>query len=295
MRSRSTGCTVWRDDFDRRVAPRDLDQCRRIEQAVGEILDLIGKRRREQQVLPLPGQEGENPLDVADEAHVEHPVGFVEDEDLDPRQIEVALALVVEQAAGRGDEDVDAALQLRGLRADADAAEHDHRRLLRVLAVHANAFLDLRRELARGREDQRADRLFRGSRRVRGCRGRRSEPLQHRQHEAGGLAGAGLRAGEQIAAGEHRGDRLQLNRGGLRVAVFGHGAHERVGQAERGKGHDDFRKTIGLSPLEGASRRQTRGGGASELTAAGGLDELPRERIIAGPVRPNRRERPPRW
>ena len=63
---------------------------------------------------------------------------------------------------GRGDEDVDSALQLRGLRADADAAEDHHRRLLRVLAVDANAFLDLRRELARRREDQRADRLLRG-------------------------------------------------------------------------------------------------------------------------------------
>ena len=42
-----------------------------------------------------------------------------------------------------------------------------------------------------------------------------------------------------------------------------------------------FEKTIGLSPRKGASRRQTRGGGASELTAAGGLDGLPRGRIIA--------------
>jgi hypothetical protein len=117
---RSTGCTGLRDDLDRRVAPRDLDQAPgRSSSVVGEILDLVGERRREQQVLPFAGQQCEDPLDVADEAHVEHPVGLVQHQDLDPRKIEVALALMVEQAAWSRDQDVDAALQLRGLRADA--------------------------------------------------------------------------------------------------------------------------------------------------------------------------------
>ena len=69
-------------------------------------------------------QQREHALDVADEAHVEHAVGFVEHEDLDVREVDGALAVMVEQAARRRDEDVDAALQLRDLRADADAAEH---------------------------------------------------------------------------------------------------------------------------------------------------------------------------
>ena len=91
--------------------------------AVGERLDLVGERRREQQVLPALRQQREDALDVADEAHVEHPVRLVEHEDLDVAQVDGALALVVEQAAGRGDEDVDAALELRDLRVDADAAD----------------------------------------------------------------------------------------------------------------------------------------------------------------------------
>ena len=41
-------------------------------------------------------------------------------------EVERALAVVVEQAAGRGDEDVDAAAQLVDLRLHADAAEHHH-------------------------------------------------------------------------------------------------------------------------------------------------------------------------
>ena len=51
----------------------------------------------------------EDLLDVVDEAHVEHAVGFVEHEDLDVAQVERALLLQVEQAAGGGDQDVDAA------------------------------------------------------------------------------------------------------------------------------------------------------------------------------------------
>ena len=41
---------------------------------------------------------------------------------------------------------------------------------------------------------------------------------EHRQHEGRGLAGAGLRDAEHVAAREHVGDRLFLDRGGGRVA-----------------------------------------------------------------------------
>ena len=50
--------------------------------------DLVREGRREEQVLALR-QQREDLLDVANEAHVEHAVGFVEDQDLDARQIEV--------------------------------------------------------------------------------------------------------------------------------------------------------------------------------------------------------------
>ena len=96
------------DDLDRRVAAGDLDHRRRVEQRVGERLDLVGERRREQQVLPPLGQLREDALDVADEAHVEHPVGLVQHQDLDVRQVDGALLVMVEQPARRGDQDVDA-------------------------------------------------------------------------------------------------------------------------------------------------------------------------------------------
>jgi hypothetical protein len=58
------------------------------------------------------------------------------------------------------------------------------------------------------------------------------EQLQHRQGEAGGLAGAGLRGGEKIAAGENDGDGLRLDGGGLGVALLGDSAEQLGGKAE---------------------------------------------------------------
>ena len=149
---------LLRDRFRGLVAARDLDQHRRIQETVGDRLDLVAEGRRKQQALLFRRQHREHLLDVVDEAHVEHAIGLVEHEDLDVREVERALAVVVEEPPRRGDEDVDAAAQLVDLRLHADAAEHHHAGELGVLAVGANAFLDLRRELARRREDEGADR-----------------------------------------------------------------------------------------------------------------------------------------
>ena len=56
-----------------------------------------------------------------------------------------------------------------------------------------------------------------------GCR----EPLQHRQREAGRLAGAGLRTGHDVAPFEHDGNDAFLNGGGLGVALFRNGTQQR--------------------------------------------------------------------
>ena len=93
------------------VARRDLDGRGVAEEPARERADVVGERGREQQVLPLRRQDVEDLADVADEAHVEHAIGLVEDEDLDRREVDGALAEVVEQAAGRGDDDIGAAAE----------------------------------------------------------------------------------------------------------------------------------------------------------------------------------------
>jgi hypothetical protein len=52
------------------------------------------------------------------------------------------------------------------------------------------------------------------------------EALQHRQGEPRRLAGAGLRGGEKIAAGENDGNGLRLDRRGLGIALLGDGAEQ---------------------------------------------------------------------
>src|SRR6266498_4016323 len=53
-----------------------------------ELADLAVERRREEHRLTVPGHPPHDPIDLRLEAHVEHPVGLVEDEDLDAREIE---------------------------------------------------------------------------------------------------------------------------------------------------------------------------------------------------------------
>jgi hypothetical protein len=49
------------------------------------------------------------------------------------------------------------------------------------------------------------------------------EDVEHGQHEGGGLAGAGLGAGQQVVSFEHRGNGLGLDGGGGFVALLVHG------------------------------------------------------------------------
>ena len=55
------------------------------------------------------GEQRDDLLDVGQEAHVEHPVRLVEDEDLDLPEVGDLLADEVEQPARRRDEDLDPA------------------------------------------------------------------------------------------------------------------------------------------------------------------------------------------
>ena len=63
------------------------------------------------------------------------------------------------------------------------------------------------------------------------------ENVDHRQHEAGGLAGAGLRDRDQIAHHQHGRDRLGLDRRGRVIALGGYRLDKFGREAEIGKGH----------------------------------------------------------
>src|SRR5258708_19885030 len=123
-----------------------------------------------------------------DEAHVEHPVGLVEHEDLKLVEPDMTLVHQVEEASGRGDQDVDAAGEGIDLRLLADAAIDEGLAQTKMLAIDAKAVGDLDCQFARRGEDE-AARTARAGRAL--CRGPVApEPPHHRQPEAPRLARA---------------------------------------------------------------------------------------------------------
>ncbi len=222
------------DGFRHLVAARDLDQLRRLEHGVGELLDLVREGGGKQQALARRRQQLEDALDVGDETHVEHAVGFVEDEELDEVEAHGLLFDVVEQPAGGRDDDFAAFLEFGDLRAHVDAAVNADRAQREVLAVGLDRFLDLHRQFARRREDQGAHRMAR--RRGRAV-GMARQLVQQRQGEARRLAGAGLGAAHDVASGEDDGNGLGLDRGGFGVAGIMHGPEDFGRQPEVGEFH----------------------------------------------------------
>ena len=185
---------------------RHADMDRIVAILAHQLLDRLRHGGAEKQRLALVRHQFADLAQRVNEAKVEHLVGLVEDEDFDVAELERLLVDQVEQPARRRDEDIGAAMQLVAVLADRGAAddrmdlEPGHR------AVILRRLGDLPGQLARRRKHQHAARLER--RAVVGF----AQAIDGRQHEGCGLAGPGLRDAEQVAALEHRRDRLRLDR-----------------------------------------------------------------------------------
>ena len=184
----------------------------------GRVLEELGRQAgnlgrhggREEQGLPTRRGQFEDALNVGDEAHVEHAVGFVDDHDLDAVQHDLAAFEQVQQAARRGDQDVDALVQQRDLVAHGDAADQQGPAQLGALGVFLERGGNLVGQFpGRGQNE--------GARHPR-LGPARSQPVDHRQGEGGGLAGAGLGDTEHVAAGKCHGNCRGLDGGCRGVA-----------------------------------------------------------------------------
>ena len=144
----------------------------------------------------------EDAPDVGQEAHVEHPVRFVEHEVLECIELCVGRAHVIEQPARRRDDHVDASAERVLLRTHPHPAVDGCPGERGVNGKRIEVFEDLRRELPRRREHQRARDAARPS----------NEAVKDRQQERRRLAAARLRAREQIASLQGGRNRLLLNR-----------------------------------------------------------------------------------
>ena len=80
-----------------------------LSRALGELGDFRRHGGREQRRLAARPDGLGDLGDRADEAHVEHAVGLVEDEPAGLGEVDLAVVEQILEAAGRGDDDVDAA------------------------------------------------------------------------------------------------------------------------------------------------------------------------------------------
>ena len=183
-------------------------------------------------------QPAQDEPEVGDEAHVEHPVGLVDDEHLDlAGRPDVLLEIVDEPARG-------ADQQVAALRAGPRAACCSRcPRRPRGCAARCGApssrgvGLDLHHQLARGRDDEHARRGHAAPRRSRGAQAAGEGGDQ----EGGRLAGAGLRLAGHVLALERERQRRLLDGGG------GHEARRRGCPASTGSGRSREVNSSGLT------------------------------------------------
>ncbi len=203
--------------LDRSIRRRDFNAFRVMQELAGEVGDVFGERRREQQVLPLARQTGQHLLHVMDKAHVEHAVGFVQHEDFHVGQVNAALTGEVEQSARAGHQHVDTTGHGLNLRVHADAAEDAGADEFQVTSIDLEAFVYLSRQFAGRRKDQHSGLAWAVALGfVRVTVG--EQPLQNRKGEAAGFTSTCLSRNHQVATLQHGGDGPLLHRSRLGVA-----------------------------------------------------------------------------
>ena len=193
-----------RNAFGRRRLTLEIERDGLVQHLLRQRRDWRGHRGAEEQRLPLAvRQVTQNLLDVGQEAHVEHAIGFVQHQELKLVELGVRLPEMIEQTPRCGDHDVNAATKRVLLRPHAHAPEHRRRSDRRVDRDVVQTFVNLRGQLARGCEHQRA----------RGAAGLRHELMQNREQERVRLPAAGHGARQNVTAFEPRRDRIRLNGG----------------------------------------------------------------------------------
>ena len=173
------------------------------------------------------GQFADDAADVVDEAHVEHAVGFVEHEDLDfveaLRRAPASRSSRRPGVATRTSTPLAMARICLPIGTPPMASVTD---TFMMPAIGLEAVDDLAGQLARRAQHQhaaalalRADAILR-------------QMIEDRQREGCGLAGAGLRNADDVAAGEHVRNGLRLDRGGGFVALFDERAGDGLSESE---------------------------------------------------------------
>ncbi len=209
----------------------------------GERHDLRRHGGREQHRLPVRGRQPQDRLDVGKEAEVQHPVGLVEDENVDGGQVKLALPDQVKESARRADHDVDGGERL-DLRLIGAAAVQGHDVDVGVdrRGAHVVGYLDGQFP---GRDDDE------GARRRGLAAWRVDQVLQDRDRERERLAGAGSGLSDDVVLVERDRQCQRLDREGVRDAGRRERRADRLGDSELVEG-----QVAGCWPARSSPARQ---------------------------------------
>src|SRR5437867_10206782 len=100
-----------------------------------EVTDLLRDGRGEHHRLMLCWHRSNDLADIIDEAHVEHPICFVEHKDLDAGEVDGPTLHVVQESARCSDNDVDPAVQQLQLSVHADSPIHSYRTVVKEATI----------------------------------------------------------------------------------------------------------------------------------------------------------------
>ena len=244
------------DRRERLFAALDGQPLRILQQLVGQVANVVRDGGGEAHGLALGRQHFGNAEHILGEAHVQHPVGLVEHQHPQARQINLAVFQLVDQTAGRGHQhfirhgQCPCLMEVRGPPGDADGAGARQQPRQRVAGAR-----DLLGQLAGGREHQH------GRTEGRACRTAPLAPLatvvlvivarimalgstllriqrhalQGRQQEGCRLAGTGGRRGDQVVAGQQHRNGLRLHGRRMDDVQALQGLHQRLDQPQLGK------------------------------------------------------------
>ena len=199
------------DRLGRRPARADFDRLRVFHRPLDECFDLRRNGGGKQGRMALARAFLNDAAHVRQKAHVQHPVGLVEHEELDLVQAQRAAFQMVQQASRRRGHHVRARAQFVHLPAVADSAINDGDLQIGKARKIADGRFHLRGKFTRRFEDE--------------CAGPGRVPVEfgeNGQSESGGLAGAGLGAADDIASGQHQRNAAELNRRGRDVTRRAH-------------------------------------------------------------------------
>ena len=201
---------------------RDFDAKRVLLILLRQRDDAARQGRREQQRAAGVRRGLEDEFQILAKAEIEHLVGFVEHDGLQLRDVETAAPQVVAQPARRSDDDVRAVGKLALFAARVHAADAGDDARAGVLIEPGQFALHLQGQFARRRDDQ-GQRLAAPLEAI----GVAEQILRNRQSVGDGLARAGLRRHQQVAADGGIGQHRRLHGRRLGVAALSQGSGER--------------------------------------------------------------------